>query len=70
MTESESSAFEWVTPADLEPTDTRYEIDDIEIENDDHPNELAIFDASSESALTQTWISATGDSFTDLKEVR
>ncbi|ELY68878.1 DUF7511 domain-containing protein [Natrinema versiforme] len=71
MSESESDPFDYVTPSDLEPTDTHdYEIDSVCVENDDYPDELAIFDANSEGQLTETWIAATGESFVALADWR
>ncbi|WP_139326664.1 DUF7511 domain-containing protein [Natrinema saccharevitans] len=40
------------------------------VENDDYPDEFAIFDASSVAAMTQTWLAASGDGFVDLDEAR
>ncbi len=47
------------------------EIDHITVENDDEPNECALFPASaSESELMTTWISAQEGSFVDLASSR
>ncbi|PGF14255.1 hypothetical protein CP556_24940 [Natrinema sp. CBA1119] len=70
--ESESDPFDYVSPSDLESphaNQRRDAISRVQIENDDWPDELAIFDASGELA-EQAWISASGESFVALADWR
>ncbi|RQG92428.1 DUF7511 domain-containing protein [Natrarchaeobius chitinivorans] len=56
------------TPDPDDPTD---ELDHVVIENDDAPNECAIFpQGASEDRLVSSWLTAHGDSFIALESMR
>ncbi|MFC6717154.1 hypothetical protein ACFQGT_06340 [Natrialbaceae archaeon GCM10025810] len=63
-------------PADELPTTVSRESNEpgfehVVVENDDEPDECAIFPReATEVELMTTWISASGDAFTDLASVR
>lgn len=53
------------------PKDQLPAIDHITVENEDNPNECALFPASAtEAELMTTWISAHEDSYVDLASTR
>ncbi len=67
-----TSDIDHPSEAPLPPTDEpTLEIDHITVENDDDPNECALFPATaSEAELTTTWISAQEGSYIDLESIR
>lgn len=63
-----------MTNTDVHPPDTEaptVELDHVTVENDDAPDECAIFPhEASGDELTTTWIAAQDDSFVDLESMR
>lgn len=63
-----------MTDADFQPPDSEEppaDLDHVTIENDEAPDECAIFPSdASEDVLMTTWISAHGDSFVALESMR
>ena len=71
MSTNESDPFEYVDRSDLEPANNLPEgpFEHVEIENDGHPDELAIFHAREETA-DGAWLSALEGGFVELSQMR